>query len=1215
MKEKVLGIDLGTNSIGWAIVEREDEICELIDKGVVIFQEGVARDKGNEKPMVQTRTDARASRRHYFRRRLRKIELLRVLVSNNLCPNLSEQQLIDWKTKHSYPLDKEFIEWQRTDDNYDKNPYHDRYIALTRRLDLSDINQRYILGRALYHLCQRRGFLSNRKDSTKELDGAVRQAISDLSTKMEQAECKYLGEYFYKCYQSGEKIRGLYTSRNQHVRAEFDAICDKQNLSEELRNSIARAIFYQRPLKSQKGLVGKCTFEHNKARCPISHPSYEEFRMLQFVNNIKVKTLYDTEYRQLDESERAQIAPLFLRKSKLSFDFEDIAKKLAGKPICYSHLEEKPNAAYKFNFAMSTSLNNCPVTSCFAEIFGNDWRNELKSRYKRADNKSENEIINDVWHALFSFDDDDKLRQWAIDNLSLDEDQADTFIKCPIHQGYASLSLNAINKMLPYLRQGLRYDTAVFLANIEAVLPIQVKEDADQLDDIKSQVVDLMNEYESSSLLKKYTKVELINDMLLGIPGVEYNDIKKLYHPSQLQTYHEAQLNKNGELLLGSPRISSIRNPMAMRALFQLRHLINTLLKEHKIDRTAKINIEFARSLNDANMRKAIERYQRENEAKRKQYKDRLIKEYKDITGRDIIPSDDDILKYQLWEEQDHKCIYTNNQIDISEFLGGNPKYDIEHTVPRSRGGDDSLMNKTLCECRYNRAVKRAKLPSELADHENILAHVDALGWKDEIEDLRKKISRTKGRYFASKEQKDNNIQYRHYLELQLKYWQGKYSRFTMTEVPKGFSNRQGVDIGIIGRYAKEFLASVFHTPEHSLIYTVKGATTADFRKMWGLQEEYTAKERVNHCHHCIDAIVIACIGKAQYDKWAQYCNQKELSDWDCAEKPTFPKPWATFTQDVKNITSELLITHHTPDNTLKQSKKALRIRGKIQRTPDGKTIYQQGDTARTQLHLQTFYGAIKRNGELRYVIRKQVDALEPKDIKNIVDDTVKSIIEEQISAKGFAKAVSEPIWMNEAKRIPIKKVRIYAGGVTKPIHLKKQRDLSVKEYKQDYHVSNDGNYCLAIYEGYNAKGKIKRSYKLISNLNAVKADRSSNLVPLSDENEFPLKWTLKVGMMVLFYEKSPDEVYNATQKELVRRLYKITGLSSLPVGSGYGSIVLRYHQEARPAGEYKNKNGAWIIGEEIRPSIFVYHTQFNALVQGQDFEITDSGEIKFFKI
>jgi CRISPR-associated endonuclease Csn1 len=163
--------------------------------------------------------------------------------------------------------------------------------------------------------------------------------------------------------------------------------------------------------------------------------------------------------------------------------------------------------------------------------------------------------------------------------------------------------------------------------------------------------------------------------------------------------------------------------------------------------------------------------------------------------------------------------------------------------------------------------------------------------------------------------------------------------------------------------------------------------------------------------------------------------------------------------------------------------------------------------------------------------------------------------------------------------------------------------------------VANDGNYCLAIYEGCNDKGKVKRSYKLINNLTAVRSRTDDRLVPLSDDNEYPLKWILKVGMMVLLYEKSPEEVYNATKEELVKRLYKVTGLALYPTGPGYGGIVMRYHQEARPAGEYKNKNGAWTIGEVIRPSIFVYHTQFKGLVEGQDFEISDSGEIKFFRM
>ena len=106
---KVLGLDLGTNSLGWAITEETASGYALLDKGVDIFQEGVAREKNNEKPAVQDRTDARALRRHYFRRRLRKIEVLKILIDNGLCPWLTDGQLTEWRKHKTYPLDEAFI--------------------------------------------------------------------------------------------------------------------------------------------------------------------------------------------------------------------------------------------------------------------------------------------------------------------------------------------------------------------------------------------------------------------------------------------------------------------------------------------------------------------------------------------------------------------------------------------------------------------------------------------------------------------------------------------------------------------------------------------------------------------------------------------------------------------------------------------------------------------------------------------------------------------------------------------------------------------------------------------------------------------------------------------------------------------------------------------------------------------------------------------------
>lgn len=1210
--EQILGLDLGTNSIGWAVVKHEGDLYEIEDKGVSIFQDGVAHDKSGEKPAVAQRTSARALRRIYRRRRLRKIELLKVLTQNDLCPYLSEEQLHAWQADKRYPLDEAFLAWQRTDDNLDRNPYHDRYRALTEELNMQSKADRHALGRALYHMAQRRGFLSNRKESTKESDGAVKTGIESLSEAMRQEGCRYLGEYFYKLYQRGEKIRDRYTSRNEHYKEEFEAICRKQRLSDELTEMLRKAIFFQRPLKSQKGLVGHCTFEKSKSRCPVSHPRFEEFRMLQFINNIRIKTPYDTQMRPLNRQEREAAEAMFMRKSKANFNFEDIAKRLAGRKESYAYDEDKSQAPYRFNFRMSTSVAGCPVTAALKGIFGEDYVSEICSLYTLAEGKTPERIINDVWHAMFSFDDDDKLREWAKSRLQLSDDDAVKFAEIVIPQGYASLSLNAIDKILPFMRDGRRYDEAVFCANLKAVVADDVWSDEQQRQQVVDDIVKIVAEYKPNPYAKNDTKENRICEYMRerGIAA----DLRRLYHPSMIETYTRAVPNGEGLLQLGSPRTSSVRNPMAMRALFRLRILVNRLLREGKIDRDTKIRIEFSRQLNDANMRKAIERFQRDNEKMHSRYANDIRRLYCENTGQEVEPIEEDILKFQLWEEQNHICLYTGRQINIEQFIGAASEFDIEHTVPRARGGDNSQMNKTLCDSRFNRETKRSKLPAELPEHDAIMARIESLGWLEKIEELRRQIERTKVQA-STKEIKDNLIQKRHLLQMQLDYWQGKVGRFTMTEVPEGFSNRQGVDIGIIGRYARLYLKTVF---DH--VRPVKGATTAEFRKMWGLQQEYEKKSRVNHIHHCIDAVTIACIGHTEYDKWAQYVADEERYLRKEGEKPRFDKPWPTFTEDVKAMADELLVAHYTPDNMPKQSRKRLRIRGKVQYNDAGEIKYVQGDTARGVLHMDTFYGAIKINGEEkeRYVIRKRLSDLKPEDVDKIVDQAVRQKVKDAVERHGFKEAVAGTIYMNEERGIPINKVRIFAPSITSPIHLKAHRDISKDEYKRKYHVANDSNYCMAIYEGADARGKIKRGFSIVNNLDAAKffngkTDRF-DIVDQSDSNDYPLKWILKTGTMVLFYENSPEELYECGKKELAKRLYKVIGMSiSIKQQKyPYGFITLKHHQEARPAGDLKAKNGVWKAGEEYRPIITLYHTQLNAMVEGYDFELSVTGEITF---
>ena len=1080
---KILGIDTGTNSLGWAIVEKKADEYHLLDKGVNIFQEGVKIEKGIESSKAADRTAHKASRVRNYRIKLRKIRLLRILSDAHLCPPLSKVELSAWRLKKEYPKNDLFMQWQGTDDESEKTPYAYRHKCLHECLDFNSMTDRYILGRAFYHMIQRRGFLSNRKDQSGDDTGKVKESISNLTQEMHDDGYEYLGDYFYSLYNKGEKIRNHYTARNEHYLAEFKAICEKQkldkNLGPEIVRQIEKAIFDQRPLKSQKGQVGKCVFEKNKTKCPSSHPMYEEFRMLSFINNIKIQTPNDSALRPLSAEERELIMPLFFRKSKKQFDFEDIAKKLAPKKH-YGFYKKSSDAEmpYLFNYPMDTSVSGCPVTAALKDIFGDNWIDSLCETYTLAEGKSRLNVVNDIWHALFFYTDETKLAEFGKNRLQLDDEEAKKFCEISLPSDYASLSLKAICKILPYLRKGLIYSHAVFLGNLCEVMPQYEWNMEEMRNAAIDNIIYEMNQIDSKDArtfevcIKEYLKEQY---------HVSDEKLQKLYHPSMMEMYPRVQrTNNHGVYQLGSPRIDSVRNPMAMRSMFRLRKLVNRLLEEGKIDQDTEIHIEFARELNDANKRNAIAAYTKENQNKNDEARKKIRNLFKAETGNDIEPTDADVLKYVLWEEQGHICLYTGKQIRISDFVGANPKFDIEHTIPRSVGGDSTRMNLTLCDSCFNREVKKTKLPTELPNHDEIMARIN--DWREKYESLDGQIRRQKkmSKGATTKDQKDAIIRKRHLLELQRDYWRGKYLRFTMESVPDGFSRRQGTDISVISKYARLYLKSLF---KH--VYTVKGIATSDFRKIWGIQKVYSQKERVNHVHHCIDAIVIACIGLDEYNKLGAYYHDEENHEWYGMSKAYFKKPWSTFVEDVEKVQDEIMVYHYTPDNMPKQGRRRILI--------DGKKVLAKGDAARGSLHNDTYYGAIESDGVVKYVKRINFASMKENDVKNIVDDTVRGIIEAAINEKGFKEAMSGTIWMNEEKQIPIKKVRCYTPSVTKPLNIRQQRDVSSKEYKQQYHVTNDSNYLLALYIGKDKKGKEKREFEIINMLQTAQYFKTSN--------------------------------------------------------------------------------------------------------------------------
>ncbi|MFC1467219.1 type II CRISPR RNA-guided endonuclease Cas9 [Verrucomicrobiota bacterium] len=1279
MAKRILGLDLGTNSIGWGVVDDlGNGQFELLKRGVHIFQEGVKIEKGNESSRAAERTGYRSARRLKFRRKLRKVRTLKVLSEAGYCPLLSAEELKAWQSKKVYPSNQAFRDWCKTSDPkegtggmYD-NPYYYRWLAATEKLDLENEADRFKLGRAFYHMAQRRGFKSNRLDTTQESDGVVSQKISTLSEKMNGRK---LGQYFWEdCYKIGRKIREVHTSRDDHYLAEFNFICDKQGLSNILKEELWKAIFYQRPLKSQKGLVASCPFEPKKKRVPISHPLFEEFRMWQTLNNIKIKTLDDERLRSLSIEERDLIIPLFFRVSKAQFDFKDIARKLTPRGQKFGYVRGRDSDAHVlFNYKGNQSLSACPFSAKLKNSFGEEYKHVIFDSYcgnkqeKTGRVRTADDILHEVWHVLFSFDDAERVRDYARCKLGLDAEAAEKFSKIIPKQGYGALSLKAIRKILPFLEKGLIYSHAVFFANLDEVIGAA----AMKAENLHSDIARLVNEHNhyceevrcvngfvreykasphafeqqydlrdvrgfeaclslglrgsASSICEKvrfqtlanngngeYLAVkrldERVGDYLIERFGVSSGAVKKLYHPSAIETYKPAHKHSDGKYYLGDPRISSIKNPVFMRAMHRVKAVVNELLKQGIITEQTHIHIEMARELNDANRRMAIKTWQRKKETERKKYKAAIEEDLKG-QGIEREASDAEILKYQLWEEQRHICPYTGSIIKPSDFIGEDPKFDIEHTIPRSLSCDNSQENKTLCDRGYNRNEKKNRIPCDCPNHAEFLQRIEH--WQEEVDRLNalieKKRSASKGA--STKEAKDRIIQQRLVLEMDRNYLRGKYRRFTMTEVTAGFKNSQLVDTRIITKYARLYLKTVFST-----VYTVNGKTTDDFRRCWGIE-----KTRDNHAHHAVDAIVAACVTRRKYDELAEYYHKYESyerNDPLIPRKPHFPKPWEAFTEDMKSLKNEILVSHYAPNHLLKQTKKHAKVRGK--------GVVQQGKTARGSLHKDTFYGRIKSDGEEKTVVRVPLAYSSSgglfgfkniEDFDRIVDPAVRGKVEDAFSQRSqqgikFIDAFKEPVWMNEEKGISIKKIRCLVGGVKNPIKLKSHEMRSPYDHKQHYYVQNDSVHLVAIYAD---EADVRHVGFRAWDVAKYGLDISESI--LHKGRALSLKYTLCSDQLVLFCEQSPAELLALCGTDMCKRLYKVNDLSMAA-----SRMVFRHHMEAREKGKALEENKiqrgtkfpSRVDFECPNPLQRISYKNMNVAVEGVDFRLNVLGEIEF---
>ncbi|OXE35041.1 MAG: hypothetical protein CGW95_16325 [Phenylobacterium zucineum] len=291
-------LDLGTNSIGWAVyaLDQSLNVIDLQGAGVRIFPDG--RNPKSKASLAEDRREPRAARRRRDRYLQRRSYLMAELVKAGLMPaDPAARKVLE-------PLD----------------PYELRAKGLDYALTLHEF------GRVLFHLNQRRGFQSNRiADAGKDEDGGkIKQASQALKEKIAELGCRTYGEYLARRHAERNQVRvrligkdskshyDFYPTRDL-LKHEFETLWDCQakhspDLTQDLKDHFFNILFFQRPLKPP--VIGKCTFFTQDERLSKAHPLSQARRIYQDLNHLKI--IIDGVERRLSLADRDKLAFILL---------------------------------------------------------------------------------------------------------------------------------------------------------------------------------------------------------------------------------------------------------------------------------------------------------------------------------------------------------------------------------------------------------------------------------------------------------------------------------------------------------------------------------------------------------------------------------------------------------------------------------------------------------------------------------------------------------------------------------------------------------------------------------------------------------------------------------------------------------------------------------------------------------------------------------------
>lgn len=580
-------------------------------------------------------------------------------------------------------------------------------------------------------------------------------------------------------------------------------------------------------------------------------------------------------------------------------------------------------------------------------------------------------------------------------------------------------------------------------------------------------------------------------------------------------------------------------------------------------------------------------------------------------------PTKKEIERYKHWLDQKYISPYTGQPISLSKLF--THEYEIEHILPKKRYYDDSFNNKVICESIINK-----KKDNSLA-----MEFINNCGGHTIIGDNGKEYR------ILSKEEYTNLIK-RIYAKNKK-----KRENLLATEIPEKMISRQLNDTRYISKFVSQTLSNLVRKDEKdegvnsiNIIHT-NGVITNILKQDWGLNDIWNQlilprferlnklkntdgfisysekhqkniptipssekesknfqKKRIDHRHHAMDALIIACTTKehinyinninsaeknaskkekenARFDLRSKLCYKKYNSDNKDNYNWCFKKPWETFTQDAKNILETTIISFKQNLKTIKKStnyyEKYVEENGKFIK----KKVKQDGEnpnwTIRKPLHKDTIYGKVELNkklseGEIFTANRKSIESLTKKNIeyikdidskKIITDFGIKKILRNYLNHKDIETFTTEDVselnkniaqFNNGKDHKPIHKVRIYENSN----HKFKLGERGTKN-KKFVETAKGTNLYFNVYQ--NVKGE--RNYRTIPLTEVIENHKQGNkfITPNIYEKQetYSLLFTLSPGDLV--YVPEENEIiehinFSNLNKEQKNRIYKVVSFS-----------------------------------------------------------------------